>query len=119
MTTTTNPSTAEPPREDEYAVPLTGRRRKRHLARLLEMRETFARVHTERFCHGLPDASDAFIQMANIEEEIALLYPDVHGQLFPDWVSKIPDVVHEPGQFNPRCGICRAHHTTRHLKPVA
>ena len=108
MTTTTNPNAVEPPREDEHVVALTGRRRARHLARLLETRDMLARLYTERYCHDLDDAGQAFIQMTHVEEEIALLYPDVHGHLFPTWVSEIPDAVHEPGQFNPRCGICRA-----------
>ncbi|UCN13614.1 hypothetical protein LFM56_11930 [Cellulomonas iranensis] len=108
MTTTTHPDAVEPPADDENVVSLTGRRRTRHLTRLIEMRDTLARLYTERYCHDLDDAGEAFIQMVHVEEEIALLYPDVHGHLFPTWVSEIPDTVHEPGQFNPRCGICRA-----------
>lgn len=119
MTTTTNPNLIEPPRDEEYAVSLTGRRRTRHLARLLEMRELFAKISTERYCHNLPDAADAFTQMANVEEEIAVLYPDVHAHLFPQWVSQVADTVHEPGQYNPRCGICCAHHPGSNMVAAA
>lgn len=119
MTTTTNPDIVEPPREDEYVVPLTGKRRTRHLARLLEMRDMFARLSTERYSHGLTDAAEAFTQMANVEEEIAVLYPDVHAHLFPDWVSQVADTGHEPGQYNAKCGICRAHRPGNHLYPAA
>lgn len=118
-TAPSSPNVVEPPREDEYIVPLTGRRRARHLARLLEAREMFAKLSTERYSHGLADAADAFTQMANIEEEIATLYPDVHSHLFPQWVSTIADMGHDPGQYNAKCGICRAHRPGTHLHPAA
>jgi hypothetical protein len=108
MTTTTSPDSLESPLEFGYVVPLIGERRTRHLTRLLEMREMFARLSTERYCHGLSDATDAFNQMVNVEEEVALLYPDVHARLFPQWVSQDADTGHEPGQYNANCGICRA-----------
>ncbi|GGB98984.1 hypothetical protein [Cellulomonas carbonis] len=119
MTTTTNPDRIEPVRDDEYAVPLTGLRRTRHLTRLLEMRDMFARLSTERYCHSLDDSGDVFTLMANVEEEIAVLYPDVHAALFPTWVSQIGEAGHEPGQYNPRCGICRAHPRGAPLRPAA
>ncbi len=108
MTTTPHPDLVEPVRDEEYAVPLTGRRRRRHLDRLLQARDLLATVSTERYCHGLPDAAEAFTQMAHVEDEIAVLYPDVHAHLFPSWVSNVPEAVHEPGDYNPQCGICRA-----------
>jgi len=108
VTATPQPDRIEPVRDEEYAVPLTGRRRRRHLDRLLAMRDMLTTVSTERYCHGLPDAADAFTQMAHVEDEIAVLYPDVHAHLFAGWVSNVPDAVHEPGEYNPQCGICQA-----------
>ena len=119
MTTTTNPNLVEPPSEDEYVVPLTGKRRARHLARLLEMRDAFAALSTERYSHALPDAADSFTLMAQVEEEIALLYPDVHAHLFPAWISQVADIGHEPGQYNAKCGICRASRPGNHLPTAA
>jgi hypothetical protein len=119
MTPTQHPDRIEPVRDEEYAVPLTGRRRRRHLDRLLQMRDMLATVSTERYCHGLPDAADAFTQMANVEDEIAVLYPDVHAHLFAEWVSNIPEAVHEPGEYNPQCGICRAAQPDALLTPAA
>ncbi|MDM8083787.1 hypothetical protein QUV83_03280 [Cellulomonas cellasea] len=119
MTATPHPDTIEPVRDEEYAVPLTGRRRRRHLDRLLQMREVFAAVSTERYCHGLPDAADAFIQMAHVEDEIAVFYPDVHAALFADWVSNVPEAVHEPGEYNPQCGICLASRPDNQLARAA
>ncbi len=118
MTTTTSPNLVEPPREDEHVVALTGRRRTRHLARLLQTRDMLARLYTERYCHALPDAHETFTQMANVEEEIALLFPDVHTHLSPAWIEDIPDTVHEPGDYNPKCGICRAGNTNQ-IRPSA
>jgi len=115
----TNPGTFEPPREEEYVVPLTGKRRAWHLHRLLEMRDAFARLSTERYCHALPDAPEVFTMMAAVEQEIAALYPDVHAHLFPTWVSNVADCGHEPGQYNPRCGICLAQRPGIHLCAVA
>ena len=43
------PERIEPVREEEYVVPLTGARRARHLHRLLEMRDAFAKLSTERY----------------------------------------------------------------------
>lgn len=105
----TNPETVEPPREEEFVVPLTGRRRARHLNRLLEMRDMCARLSTERYCHALPDAGEVFALMAAVEDEIRVLYPDVHAHLFPTWISNVAACGHDPGQYNPRCGICLAH----------
>lgn len=37
--------------------------------------------------------------MADVEEEISVLYPDVHAALFPTWVSQMGETGHEPGQY--------------------
>jgi len=113
------PERIEPVREEEYVVPLTGARRARHLHRLLEMRDAFAKLSTERYCHSLPDAGDVFAMMAACEEEIATLYPDVHAHLFPTWMSTVADCGHEPGQYNGKCGICLAHRPGMHPSATA
>lgn len=41
------------------------------------------------------------------------------AQLFPTWMSNIADCGHEPGQYNPKCGICLAHRPGMHLCAVA
>ena len=108
MTATPHPDRIESVREEEYDVSLTGRRRRRHLDRLLQTRDILATISNERYCHGLPDVPDAFTQMAHVEEEIAVLYPEVHAHLFAGWVGNVPDAVHEPGEYSPQCGICQA-----------
>ena len=90
----------------EPVIALTGHRRRRHLKQLLRTRDRLAVLATERFSHGLDDASDTFALMIEVEDEIADLFPDVHAVLFPKWISSDAAAGHEVGAHNPRCGIC-------------
>jgi len=102
MTTTTTGVRPEP------EIILSGLRRRRHLKHLLDTRDRLAILATERFSHGLDDAADTFALMVDVEDEIRDLFPDVHGALFPRWISTLAKASHEPGEFNRHCGICIA-----------
>lgn len=72
------------------------------------MRDQLAVLSTERYSHGLEDAAETFSLMVDVEQEVGLLYPEVHTALFPRWITSATEVSHEPGEYNKRCGICRA-----------
>ena len=104
-------STAQPqspPSSTASAAPVNGLRLRRHLARLLEAHDRLALIATERLSHGLDDGNEYFALMIGIEDEVSALYPAVHAELFPTWISGVPGASHEPGGFASECGICRA-----------
>ena len=90
----------------EPVIALSGHRRRRHLKQLLRTRDRLAVLATERFSHGLDDASDTFALMIEVEDEIADLFPDVHAALFHRWISTDSTAGHEPGGYNASCGMC-------------
>lgn len=103
MPTTTHPAAST----DSAAIHISGVHLTRHVARLLEVRDRLARDATERASHNLDDAHEAFMAMVVVEEEIAARALQVHASLFAAWASGLEAVVHDPGDFNARCGICR------------
>jgi hypothetical protein len=80
----------------------------RQLTRLLEIREQLARYSTERFSHELGDADEAFAAMIFVEDCIAEISPVLHAVAHPRWLTRNLGIGHEPGGYNPRCGICKS-----------
>lgn len=111
--------TTTPAGTPENVITLSGMRRQRHLKHLLQTRDRLALLATERFSHGLDDASDTFALMIDVEDEIGDLFPDVHTALFPRWISTVAKASHEPGDYNPHCGICTGAISTPRLPRAA
>lgn len=100
-------ATRDPGTATADLVTLTGLRLRRHLQHLLEVRDKLAVLSTERFSHNLDDDAETFALMIGVEDEIAALFPEVHNKLFATWITTVAKASHEPGDYNPHCGICR------------
>lgn len=66
---------------------------------------------------GLAGASDAFMAMIAVEDELAAQAPQVHATLFAAWPTAHEAAAHEPGEFYGACRICLAASARPKIQP--
>lgn len=108
MTTDTPAPTGARPLDEAVTTTVADLQRTRYLRRLLATREVLAKTYRERFGHELPDVLLALDALAACEDAIEREFPEVHARLYSTWCVNLGEGAHEPGEYDPACGICRA-----------